>query len=135
MRLERSRESRVSLTSGADMGIRHVPMPAKTLEDTVDPRQGNGFEDRDVMNDRTKPETASPRSIDLATAKIGDLRQPEGNRKVPNGMRRTRPSEPYVTWLGQSLRQSYEETLNEPVPDSFRELLNRLEQEDEDKSA
>jgi hypothetical protein len=116
------------------MGNRHVPMPAKTLEDIVDPRQGNRFEDRDVMNDRTKPETASPRSIDPATAKVGDLRQPEGgNRKVPNGMRRTRPSEP--TWLGQSLRQSYEETLNEPVPDSFRELLNRLEQEDENRLA
>jgi hypothetical protein len=40
-----------------------------------------------------------------------------------------------MTWLGQSLRQSYEETLNEPVPESFSALLDRLEQEDEEKSA
>lgn len=44
-----------------------------------------------------------------------------------------RTSEPYLTWLGQSLRQSYEETLSEPVPDGFRDLLTRLEQADEDK--
>lgn len=88
------------------------------------------------MNDQSKPVTASPRSIDPAKTKGGDLQQPEGSEKtVPNGKQRLRQSDPHLTWLGHSLRQSYKETLNEPVPDSFRELLNRLEQEDEDKSA
>lgn len=40
-----------------------------------------------------------------------------------------------MTWLGQSLRQSYEETLNEAVPESFSSLLDRLEQEDGDNPA
>ena len=115
-----------------------VPMLARKWEDHDDPREGNAFEDRDVMNNRTKPETASPQSVDPATvkSKVGAPRQPEGcHNKIPDGNQRMRPSEPYLTWLGQSLRQSYEETLNEPVPDAFRELLNRLEQEDEGKPA
>lgn len=108
---------------------------ARMLEDTEGPHEGNGSEDRDVMNNRTKPETASPRSVssDQAKAKVGP--PPEGSEKAPSGKQRMRTSEPYLTWLGQSLRQSYEETLIEPVPDSFRELLNRLEQQDEDKPA
>jgi hypothetical protein len=113
-------------------------LAAKTLEDIDDPREGNGSEDRDVMNDRTKPEIASPRSVDPAKAKarVGGPQQPEGcDDNTLNEKQRMRPSEPYLTWLGQSLRQSYEETLNESVPEVFRELLNRLEQEDEDKPA
>jgi hypothetical protein len=89
------------------------------------------------MNERTKPETASPQSVnpDTAKAKVGGP-QPEGcDNNGPSGKLRMRSSEPYLTWLGQSLRQSYEETLSEQVPDAFRELLNRLEQEDEDKPA
>lgn len=109
---------------------------AKTAEDIDDPRERNGSEDRDVMKDRTKPETISSQSINPATekAKGGGLQPENSDDKAPSAKHRARPAEPYVTWLGHSLRQSYEETLNEPVPDAFRELLNRLEQED-DKSA
>jgi hypothetical protein len=110
---------------------------ANARQEKDDGCEGNGFEDRDVMNDRTKSETASRPAVHPSSEKkAGDPQQPDGwDDKFPNGKQRTRLSEPYLTWLGQSLRQSYEETLNEPVPDSFRSLLNRLEQEDEDKSA
>ena len=54
---------------------------------------------------------------------------------APRKKSRLRTSEPYMTWLGQSLRQSYEETLNETVPESFASLLDRLEQEDGDNPA
>lgn len=106
-------------------------------EDTDDPRKGNGSENRHVMNDRIKPETASSRHVDLAKAQAKDGGpQPEGyDDNSLSAKQRMRPSEPYLTWLGQSLRQSYEETLNEQVPDAFRDLLNRLERQDEDKPA
>lgn len=113
-------------------------LDANALQEKDNACEGNGFEDRDVMNDRTKSETASHPSVIPAKdkAKTGGPQQPERcDDQAPIGKQGVRLSEPYLTWLGQSLRQSYEETLNESVPDSFRELLNRLEREDEDKSA
>lgn len=39
-------------------------------------------------------------------------------------------------WLGRGLRRLYQGTVNEPIPDKFRELLSRLdEQVDEHKDA
>jgi len=88
------------------------------------------------MNDRTKSEAAPrppapSRRIPL-TPKPAPDRTEENSCKTPKPRR---ASDPYMTWLGQSLRQSYEETLNEPVPESFSALLDRLEQEDEEKPA
>lgn len=84
------------------------------------------------MNDRTKLD------IDSVT-EIRSRRPPMTSNPDEDAPRRSKPrlrtSEPYMTWLGQSLRQSYEETLSEPVPDSFSSLLDRLEQEDENKPA
>lgn len=82
------------------------------------------------MNDRTKSD------IDSLT-ETRSRRPPMTSNQdedVPR-RKRLRTSEPYMTWLGQSLRQSYEETLSEPVPDSFSSLLDRLEQEDGDNPA
>jgi hypothetical protein len=102
-----------------------------------DPRLGHGYEDRDAMNDRTKQEagpvasaTPKERTAALPPRAAWDEDTPPGKTKQ---QQRSREAEPYLTWLGQSLRQSYEETLNEPVPDSFGALLDRLELEDEDK--
>ncbi len=84
------------------------------------------------MNDRTKLD------IDSVT-EIRSRRPPMTSNPDEDAPRRSksrlRTSEPYMTWLGQSLRQSYEETLSEPVPESFSSLLDRLEQEDGDKPA
>jgi len=33
-------------------------------------------------------------------------------------------------WLGRGLRQLYQGTVNEPIPDKFRELLERLDQQE-----
>jgi hypothetical protein len=107
-----------------------------------DPRSEKGREGRDVMNDPTKSEVLSslppdppkkpfaepPPTVELNGNQTDEEDAASGKRKT-----RGRASEPYLTWLGQSLRQSYEETLNEPVPDSFSDLLDRLEQEDEVK--
>jgi hypothetical protein len=101
-----------------------------------DPRSGHGHEDRDAMNDRTKQQhgsLASAPAKEQATTPPPERawgQDTTTDRKKP----RSRESE-HLTWLGQSLRQSYEETLNEPVPESFGALLDRLEQEDEDKQA
>lgn len=34
-------------------------------------------------------------------------------------------------WLGRGLRQLYQGTVSEPIPDKFRALLDRLDQQDE----
>lgn len=34
-------------------------------------------------------------------------------------------------WLGRSLRRLYQGTVNEPIPEKFRELLNRLDEQDD----
>ena len=34
-------------------------------------------------------------------------------------------------WLGEKLREIYDETLSEPVPDRFRELLRELDEKAE----
>lgn len=84
------------------------------------------------MNDRTKSDFDS-------LTETRSRRPPMTSNPDEDAPRKSKPrlrtSEPYVTWLGQSLRQSYEDTLNEPVPESFSSLLDRLEQEDEDKPA
>ena len=35
-----------------------------------------------------------------------------------------------MEWLGRGLRQLYQGTVNEPIPDKFRELLDRLDQQE-----
>lgn len=88
------------------------------------------------MNDRIKPETSSLTSVSPKRRSVpSTAQQSDTETACHRGKSRGRTSEPYMTWLGQSLRQSYEETLNEPVPESFSALLDRLEQEDEEKSA
>lgn len=37
-----------------------------------------------------------------------------------------------MDWLGRGLRQLYQGTVNEPIPDKFRELLDRLDQQEPD---
>ena len=106
------------------------PATVHSVPATDDPRSGHECEDRDIMNNRTKSEAGARR---FAPARRPPP-APSGNEDVSCSMSKPRrTSEPYMNWLGLSLRQSYEETLNEPVPDSFSALLDRLEQEDESK--
>lgn len=102
-----------------------------------DPRLRNGSKDRDVMKDRTRSGEGTPQLAGPPKGKVYDA--PRQIRHVDDGVAKATPrvavAEPYLAWLGQSLRQTYEETLNEPVPESFRELLDRLEREDEGKPA
>ena len=35
-------------------------------------------------------------------------------------------------WLGRGLRQLYQGTVSEPIPDKFRTLLERLDQQEEE---
>ena len=35
-------------------------------------------------------------------------------------------------WIGANLREVYDETLNEPVPDRFLEILNKIEKKARD---
>ena len=100
-----------------------------------DPRLGHGYEDRDLMNDRTKSEVRSLPADSTKGRVTASEPVTKWDEKTPSAKRkqRGRTLEPYLTWLGQSLRQSYEEILNEPVPESFTALLDRLEQEDEDR--
>ncbi len=91
-----------------------------------------GFaEDCGAMNDRTKSDIDSL----TETRPRPPLTTSHQHEDVPRRKSRLRTAEPYMTWLGQSLRQSYEETLSEPVPDAFSSLLDRLEQEDGDNPA
>lgn len=83
------------------------------------------------MNDRTKSDVDSLTEARSRRPPMTSNRDDDVPRKKP----RLRTAEPYMTWLGQSLRQSYEETLNEAVPESFSSLLDRLEQEDGDNPA
>ena len=87
------------------------------------------------MNDRTKQQAGSLASASSKERTAAPPPEPAWDEDTSAGKKkqRSRESEPYLTWLGQSLRQSYEETLNEPVPESFSALLDRLEQEDEDR--
>lgn len=85
------------------------------------------------MNDRTKLDIDS--LTEIRSRRPPMTSNPDEEAAPRRSKLRLRTSEPYMTWLGQSLRQSYEETLNEPVPESFSSLLDRLEQEDGDKPA
>lgn len=86
------------------------------------------------MTDEAKARTAKARRITSPwrTNAVGD--SPDGASSEGRTARTEATAEPYLTWLGQSLRSSYEETLREPVPDQFHTLLDRLEQQDEDPS-
>lgn len=63
-----------------------------------------------------------------------DKRKPEGKRKsmqgqtdhpeLENGSRKRDKAE----WIGQKLREFYDETASEPVPDRFRDLLRQLDE-------
>ncbi len=37
-------------------------------------------------------------------------------------------------WLGRGLRRLYQGTVNEPIPDKFRELLSRLDEQVDEQS-
>ena len=100
--------------------------------DGDDPRSDMVCEDRGAMNDRTKLDTDSLTEIRSRRPPMTSNPEEDAPRRSKS---RLRTSEPYMTWLGQSLRQSYEETLNETVPESFSSLLDRLEQEDGDNPA
>lgn len=113
-----------------------VSIAKKEPENGSTPRPGNGNENHDVMNDRMKSEVARSQPSEPSQKK--DAVPPQGGRwdeKNPEGTTRRTRSEPYLTWLGQSLRKSYEETLKEPVPEQFYDLLDRLEHADKDKSS
>jgi hypothetical protein len=45
---------------------------------------------------------------------------------TPPGMAAEKPAPPTYDWLGPSLRRMYDEVLNEPVPESFVDLLQQL---------
>lgn len=112
----------------------HISIAKKAVAGSDDPRSGNENENLDVMNDQTKSDTARSHTTHPEKKVGGSMTMGRWDEKKPEENRRVRTSEPYLTWLGQCLRQSYEETLNEPVPEQFHDLLNRLEQED-DKSS
>ena len=113
----------------------HASIAKKEPENGDEACSGNGNENHDVTSDRMKSESVRSRPSRPSRKKAA-ASQPGGrwDERNPEGGRLPR-SEPYLTWLGQSLRKSYEETLNEPVPEQFHDLLDRLEQADADKSS
>lgn len=111
--------------------VTRVSFDTKALESGSDARSRNGNESRYVMNDSTKAEGDKRRPVGRAREGHAPQRLGRWDEEVPDGNGRVRRSEPYLTWIGQCLRQSYEETLKEPVPEQFHLLLDRLEQEED----
>lgn len=66
--------------------------------------------------DRKSPKRATPRR------KAAGAKQAMPNRLSP-------PSEFSNEWFAKAFRHLYDETLNEPIPESFRDLLDRLDRE------
>jgi hypothetical protein len=60
---------------------------------------------------------AAPRGIAEAGKRAGT---------TPPDMESEKPVPPSYDWLGPSLRRMYDEVLNEPIPDSFVDLLQQL---------
>lgn len=84
------------------------------------------------MNNFVKPQDAEPnqRAKTKDAAGIPERGRP-GEHPGANGKegRVTRPSQQRRDWLERGLKQLYDKTLEDPIPDSFRELLEKLDRE------
>lgn len=52
---------------------------------------------------------------------------------MPGSQKEKKPSSPIEAAINENLRRVYEETLDNPIPDRFRELLEQLRQKEAGK--
>ena len=69
---------------------------------------------RNTQNSSQDSQKSVPNTVDKA---LNELSSPE----TPKSM----PMQP--DWLGRSLQQLYQETVEAPIPDSFKDLLDKLD--------
>jgi hypothetical protein len=55
----------------------------------------------------------------------------KGESGGADSRRRPRTLRPRRDWLAQGLREIYQETLDDPIPDAFKELLDELERKEQ----
>ncbi len=68
----------------------------------------------------------SKKSTDALAASRGAVEVSKQAGAAPPDMASDKPAAPSYDWLGPSLRRMYDEVLNEPIPDSFVDLLQQL---------
>jgi hypothetical protein len=64
-----------------------------------------------------------------STDELAAVRAVEAGKRASvasSGAAEGKPAAPTYDWLGPSLRRMYDEVLNEPIPDSFVDLLQQL---------
>lgn len=79
----------------------------------------------DAVSPEGRPHSAVKKDMQTVSDKAG---KPPSSaaRPAPGGEPRDRS----VDWLGRSLRQLYDGTAREPIPDKFRSLLDQLDARD-----
>jgi hypothetical protein len=56
----------------------------------------------------------------------GDMATDKRSGATSHNLASEKPAAPTYDWLGPSLRRMYDEVLNEPIPESFVDLLQQL---------
>lgn len=92
-------------------------MGSKDVTKNSDPKD-------DAVSPDGRPRSAVRQDMHTATDKPGKSAAPVAR---PGG---GEPRDRSVDWLGRSLRQLYDGTAREPIPDKFRSLLDQLDERD-----
>lgn len=76
---------------------------------------------RNTQNSSPKdPQQSAANTVDKALSKLSIQETPQSMPMQPD-------------WLGRSLQQLYQETVEAPIPDSFKDLLDKLDLAEKNK--